>query len=107
MPVLHGDARRGAHHARPGQRAGALGTLPAAEFTGRRLYEIMDLCLECKGCKAECPSNVDMAKLKYEFSTTTTRRTGCRPQQALRTHRASEPGCRADARLANRVNGSG
>jgi Fe-S oxidoreductase len=27
----------------------------------------MDLCLECKGCKAECPANVDMAKLKYEF----------------------------------------
>jgi Fe-S oxidoreductase len=25
------------------------------------------LCLECKGCKAECPSQVDMAKLKYEF----------------------------------------
>src|SRR5438093_8353180 len=38
-----------------------------AEFTGKRLYEVMDLCLECKGCKAECPSNVDMAKLKYEF----------------------------------------
>jgi len=28
---------------------------------------VMDLCLECKACKAECPSNVDMAKLKYEF----------------------------------------
>ena len=28
---------------------------------------MLDLCLECKGCKAECPSNVDMAKLKYEF----------------------------------------
>ena len=41
--------------------------LPRPEFTGRRLYEVMDLCLECKGCKAECPSNVDMAKLKYEF----------------------------------------
>ena len=27
----------------------------------------MDLCLECKACKAECPSQVDMAKLKYEF----------------------------------------
>ena len=27
----------------------------------------MDLCMECKGCKGECPSNVDMAKLKYEF----------------------------------------
>ena len=37
------------------------------EFTGKRLYDVMDLCLECKACKAECPSNVDMAKLKYEF----------------------------------------
>jgi FAD/FMN-containing dehydrogenase/Fe-S oxidoreductase len=27
----------------------------------------LDLCLACKGCKAECPSGVDMAKLKYEF----------------------------------------
>ncbi|MBI2359170.1 MAG: FAD-binding protein [Deltaproteobacteria bacterium] len=36
-------------------------------FTGKRLYEVLDLCLECKACKAECPSNVDMAKLKYEF----------------------------------------
>ena len=34
---------------------------------GKRLYEVLDLCLECKACKAECPSNVDMAKLKYEF----------------------------------------
>jgi FAD/FMN-containing dehydrogenase/Fe-S oxidoreductase len=48
-------------------RAVLSGRLPAREFTGRRLYEVMDLCLECKGCKAECPSNVDMAKLKYEF----------------------------------------
>jgi len=43
------------------------GKLPAEEFTGNDLYETLDLCLECKGCKAECPSNVDMAKLKYEF----------------------------------------
>jgi Fe-S oxidoreductase len=48
-------------------RAVLAGRVPAAEFTGRRLYEVMDLCLECKGCKAECPANVDMAKLKYEF----------------------------------------
>ena len=41
--------------------------LPAGEFTRKDLYETLDLCLECKGCKAECPSNVDMAKLKYEF----------------------------------------
>jgi len=43
------------------------GKVDAKEFSGRSLYEVLDLCLECKGCKAECPSNVDMAKLKYEF----------------------------------------
>jgi Fe-S oxidoreductase len=48
-------------------RAVLSGKVPPKEFTGKRLYEVMDLCLECKGCKAECPSNVDMAKLKYEF----------------------------------------
>ena len=36
-------------------------------MTGERLYEALDLCLECKGCRAECESGVDMAKLKYEF----------------------------------------
>jgi FAD/FMN-containing dehydrogenase/Fe-S oxidoreductase len=48
-------------------RAVLSGRVPAADFTGRRLYEVLDLCLECKACKAECPANVDMAKLKYEF----------------------------------------
>jgi Fe-S oxidoreductase len=43
------------------------GALPPEELTGRRLFETYDLCLECKGCKAECPSNVDVAKLKAEF----------------------------------------
>ena len=31
------------------------------------VWEALDLCLECKGCKAECPSGVDMAKIKYEY----------------------------------------
>jgi FAD/FMN-containing dehydrogenase/Fe-S oxidoreductase len=48
-------------------RAVLSGHLPATDFTSRRLYEVMDLCLECKACKSECPANVDMAKLKYEF----------------------------------------
>ena len=48
-------------------RSAISGHAPQEEFTGKRLYEVMDLCLECKACKAECPSNVDMAKLKYEF----------------------------------------
>ncbi len=30
------------------------------------LHDALDLCLQCKACKTECPSNVDMAKLKAE-----------------------------------------
>ncbi|MFN8433626.1 MAG: FAD-linked oxidase C-terminal domain-containing protein [Anaerolineales bacterium] len=30
-------------------------------------YQTLDLCLACKGCTSECPSGVDMPKLKYEF----------------------------------------
>ena len=36
-------------------------------FNHKEIKEVMDLCLSCKGCKSECPSNVDMAKLKAEF----------------------------------------
>ncbi|MEX0677304.1 MAG: FAD-linked oxidase C-terminal domain-containing protein [Pirellulales bacterium] len=43
------------------------GALDPAELTGERLFATYDLCLECKGCKAECPSNVDVAKFKMEF----------------------------------------
>ena len=47
-------------------RAVLSGKLPHHEMTGETLYDALDLCLECKACKAECPSNVDIAKLKYE-----------------------------------------
>ena len=36
-------------------------------FDSTAVKEVMDLCLACKGCKSECPSNVDVAKLKMEF----------------------------------------
>ena len=36
-------------------------------FNDKELYNILDLCISCKGCKSECPSGVDMAKLKTEF----------------------------------------
>jgi len=48
-------------------RAALCGDLPEEALTGRRLYEVLDLCLACKSCKSECPANVDMAKLKFEF----------------------------------------
>ena len=37
------------------------------KYDHEELKEVMDLCLSCKGCTSECPSNVDMASLKAEF----------------------------------------
>jgi FAD/FMN-containing dehydrogenase/Fe-S oxidoreductase len=39
----------------------------ANPFAHAEIKEVMDLCLSCKGCKSECPSNVDMGKLKQEW----------------------------------------
>lgn len=36
-------------------------------FSSKEIYEVLDLCLLCKACKSECPSGVDVAKLKMEF----------------------------------------
>ena len=86
-------------------RAVLSGRLPASEFTGERLHEVMDLCLECKGCKAECPSNVDMAKLKYEFLYHYHQANGLplRNRMFGRVARVSALGARAP-RLANAIN---
>lgn len=64
-------ATRDEEHSTRG-RANALrlvltGALPKEELVGKRLYDTYDLCLQCKGCKGECPSNVDVARLKSEF----------------------------------------
>lgn len=37
------------------------------EWTSREVYNVLDLCISCKACKTECPSSVDMAKIKTEF----------------------------------------
>lgn len=37
------------------------------KFDHEEIKEVMDLCLSCKGCKTECPSSVDVAKMKAEF----------------------------------------
>jgi len=36
-------------------------------FLSEQIKEIFDFCLSCKGCKSECPSNVDITKIKAEF----------------------------------------
>ncbi|BEP61754.1 FAD-binding and (Fe-S)-binding domain-containing protein [Variovorax sp. V213] len=43
------------------------GQLGADAFTGEEMHETMDLCVGCKGCKRDCPTGVDMAKMKIEF----------------------------------------
>ena len=42
------------------------GQLPDG-LANREVYQILDLCLSCKACKSECPSSVDVARLKSEF----------------------------------------
>lgn len=63
-------ATRDEEHSTRG-RANALrlamsGQLGEKGLLDERLHEALDLCLSCKACKSECPSNVDMAKLKSE-----------------------------------------
>ncbi len=42
------------------------GQLPGG-MSSHDVKELMDLCLSCKACKSECPSSVDLAKIKAEF----------------------------------------
>ncbi|RZL88027.1 MAG: FAD-binding oxidoreductase [Variovorax sp.] len=43
------------------------GQLGPDAFTSEAMYDTMDLCVGCKGCKRDCPTGVDMAKMKIEF----------------------------------------
>ncbi len=43
------------------------GQLGPDAFTSDAMHETMDLCVGCKGCKRDCPTGVDMAKMKIEF----------------------------------------
>ena len=43
------------------------GRIPHEEFFSAQMYEVMDLCIGCKACKSECPSAVDMARIKAEY----------------------------------------
>ncbi len=48
-------------------RAALSGRIPIEQLKSDRMHRVFDLCLECKACKSECPSSVDVAKMKMEF----------------------------------------
>ncbi len=58
------DSTRGRANA---LRLALTGGLEATGFGDEELLPVLDLCLECKACKRECPTGVDMARLKSEF----------------------------------------
>ncbi len=58
------DSTRGRANA---LRSALAGDLSEDAMTGDDMHEVMDLCIQCKACKTECPSNVDMAKIKTEW----------------------------------------
>jgi FAD/FMN-containing dehydrogenase/Fe-S oxidoreductase len=43
------------------------GRIPQDKLFSEEMYDVLDLCLGCKACKTECPSSVDMAKIKSEY----------------------------------------
>jgi FAD/FMN-containing dehydrogenase/Fe-S oxidoreductase len=94
------QATRDEQHSTRG-RANALrlaltGQAGLSGLTDPALHAALDLCLECKACKSECPTNVDMARLKAEFLHQYYRQNGVPRRSWLFGHVAlvSQWGCR-------------
>jgi FAD/FMN-containing dehydrogenase/Fe-S oxidoreductase len=64
-------------------RLAITGQLGPDALVSDELYETMDLCVGCKGCKRECPTGVDMARMKIEFLHHYRKRHGLRRQDRL------------------------
>ena len=58
------DSTRGRANA---LRNALAGRIPEKELWSENMHEVLDLCLGCKACKSECPSSVDMARIKAEY----------------------------------------
>ncbi len=89
-------------------RLAMTGKLGEAGLGDDGVYEVLDLCLECRACKAECPVGVDMARFKSEFLADYWSRHGTplRARALGNVHRLSMWGSRF-APLANWASSSG
>ncbi len=59
------------------------GQLGPAALTSQAMYDTLTLCVSCKGCRRECPTGVDMARMKIEVLHHFTRRHGLTARQKL------------------------
>lgn len=59
-----------------GQQGGQQGNAGQAAWDDPETIKTLDLCLSCKACKSECPSNVDIARLKAEYTAQRYKQTG-------------------------------
>ncbi|MGH8722820.1 MAG: FAD-binding and (Fe-S)-binding domain-containing protein, partial [Burkholderiales bacterium] len=64
-------------------RLALTGQLGPDALTSEEMYATLDLCVACKGCKRECPTGVDMARMKTEFLYHWRKRHGLRPKDRL------------------------
>jgi FAD/FMN-containing dehydrogenase/Fe-S oxidoreductase len=78
------------------------------DITGDEVFAALDLCLSCKACKSECPSNVDMAKLKSEVLHLRRRQKGAtlRDRLIADSAKAARTWCGPLAPVVNAVTGS-
>ena len=89
------DSTRGRANA---LRMAISGQLGPGGLTDKSLYPVMELCVECKACKTECPTGVDMARMKSEFLYQYQRAHGITWRSRMLAH--AEPLARWGSRMA-------